>query len=279
MSVKDSWKRLLVKGIIRFTRTSAIIRRLYPFAISVAFDAGIRTRIDVLRGFLKITHHEGIRLIRIGDNFDGGYVLSDSLHKELQCLSIGAGTNISFDVGIASRVNAVHLYDHTISELPTSLELNSNIHFFKNGLGTMREDVFVTLSDCLKKFPESSQIILKVDIEGDEWKIFSSIDSDLLVQCQQVIIEFHNLLQINDDAFYKTMQEALGNLARSHSPVNIHPNNWGKVELISGVILPDVLEITYVRKDMLGQLISNRTENKPNYPCNPTGDEIELNFS
>jgi hypothetical protein len=176
-------------------------------------------------------------------------------------------------------VSAVHLYDHTISELPTPLELGSNIHFFKNGLGTLRDGVFVTLSDCFEKFPVNSQLILKVDIEGDEWSIFSSIDSDLLFRCQQIVIEFHNLLKLNEDAFYKTMQEAFGKLARSHSPVNVHPNNWGKVELISGVLVPDVLEITYVRKDMLGQLILNQTKISPNYPCNPTGDEIELNFS
>jgi len=276
--MKDSWKRRLAKRIIRYTRTSAIIRRLYPFAITVSFGDEIRAKIDSVRHFLQLSQDESLQLFRVGDNFDGGYVLSSLISKEMHCLSIGAGTNISFDIEIANFVNTVHLYDHTIPELPTTLEENTNIQFFKNGLGTTRHDEFVTLQDCFDKFPTNAQLILKVDIEGDEWNIFSTVSPDLLFRCQQIVVEFHGLLELHNELFFKTMTKALENLAASHSPVNIHPNNWGKVELISGVLLPDVLEVTYVRQDLLNFSASDKAKTKANYPCNPLGNEIELTF-
>ena len=220
-----------------------------------------------------------MQLFRVGDNFDGGYVLSSSLTKDMHCLSIGAGTNISFDIGIANFVNTVHLYDHTIPDLPTALGANTNIQFFKNGLGTIQDNEFVTLQDCFDKFPINTQLILKVDIEGDEWKIFSSIDPNLLTRCQQIVVEFHGLLELQNELFFEKMTKTLENLAVSHAPVNVHPNNWGKVELVSGVVVPDVLEVTYVRKDLLGKKISDKVISGLNYPCNPLGEEIELIFS
>jgi hypothetical protein len=277
--MEDSWKRKLAKRIILFTRSSALIRRLYPFAVSLTFGEGARARVDLIRNFLHLSRYESLELFRVGDNFDGGYVLNSPLNKNLHCLSIGAGTNISFDIGIANFVSTVHLYDHTIPELPTSLESNTNIEFFRNGLGAARNDVFVTLEDCFNKFPVNSQFILKVDIEGDEWQVFSAIERNLLTRCQQIVVEFHGLLGLHDELFFKTMMKTLGNLAISHSPVNVHPNNWGRVELISGVLVPDVLEVTYVRNDLLSKKISDKEPVGLNYPCNPNGDEIELMFS
>ena len=279
MSMKDNWKRKLIKKMILYTRSSSMIRRLYPFAINVSFGVGIRSNIDSVRHFLRVFQYESLQLFRVGDNFDGGYVLSSSLSKDMHCLSIGAGTNISFDIGISNFVDTVHLYDHTIPELPTALGANTNIQFFRNGLGTIRGNEFVTLQDCFDKFPTNSQLILKVDIEGDEWKIFSSVDPNLLTQCQQIVVEFHGLLELRNELFFETMIKTLENLAVSHAPVNVHPNNWGKVELISGVVVPDVLEVTYIRKDLLGEKISDKVIGSLNYPCNPLGDEIELIFS
>jgi hypothetical protein len=277
--MKDNWKRKLVKKMLYYTCSSSMIRKLYPFAINVSFGVGIRSNIDSVRHFLRVSQYESLQLFRVGDNFDGGYVLSSSLSKDMHCLSIGAGTNISFDIGISNFVDTVHLYDHTIPELPTSLGANTNIQFFKNGLGTLRVNEFVTLQDCFDKFPTNSQLILKVDIEGDEWKIFSSVDPNLLTQCQQIVVEFHGLLKLRNELFFKTMIKTLENLAVSHAPVNVHPNNWAKVELISGVVVPDVLEVTYIRKDLLGKKISDKVIEGLNYPCNPLGDEIELIFS
>jgi hypothetical protein len=277
--MKDNWKRKLAKKMILYTRSSAIIRRLYPFAISVSFGDEIRSNIDLVRHFLRVSQYESLQLFRVGDNFDGGYVLDSSLSKDLCCLSIGAGTNISFDIGISNFVDTVHLYDHTIPELPTALEVDANIQFFKNGLGTIQDNEFVTLRDCIDKFPINTQLILKVDIEGDEWKVFSSVDPNLLTRCQQIVVEFHGLLELRNELFFKTMIKALENLAISHRPVNVHPNNWGRVELISGVVVPDVLEVTYVRKDLLGNKIPDKVVSRPNFPCNPLGNEIELIFS
>lgn len=265
--------------MIFYTRVHPIIRRLYPFAINVSFGDGIRSSIDSVRHFLRVSQYESLQLFRVGDNFDGGYVLSSSLSKDMHCLSIGAGTNISFDIGISNFVDTVHLYDHTIQELPTALGANTNIQFFKNGLGTKKYNEFVTLQDCFAKFPINGQLILKVNIEGDEWKILSSVDPNLLTRCRQIVVEFHGLLEIRDELFFETMIKTLENLAVSHAPVNVHPNNWGRVELISGVVVSDVLEVTYIRKDLLGKKISDKVISSLNYPCNPLGDEIELIFS
>jgi hypothetical protein len=270
-------KRNVASLFISLLNLSTFIRKLYPIAVQQTYSNISREKIDDLRGLLDLEKVVG--LIRVGDEFDGGYAISSEISPNANCISIGVGTNISFDIEIAERLKSVHLYDHTVAGLPRPAP--ENVSFFDKGLGLVSNSTFVTLQEAILKFPSESPLILKMDIEGAEWSILENIDMQTLSRFEQIVIEFHDLHQINNLKFFDTVIRCLTNLNSYHAIVNRHPNNWGKFDIIHGVAVPDVLEVTYLKRDnsQLESLNSVTHANKQtNFPCNPNGAEISLTF-
>jgi hypothetical protein len=274
--MRPTLKRQIAKFFIKFLALSTFIRRLQPIATEIAFGEQIRPQIDELRKLLITTKLSDLSYVRFGDLFDGGYVLSNAISKNGSCLSVGVGTNISFDVAISKLVNEVHLYDHTVSKLPQTTP--PNIHFFNKGLGVSTSGQFLSLHDCLEKFSSSTNMILKIDIEGAEWEILDSIDSNTLLRFDQIAIEFHDFFRIRNQAHFLRIVRVLAKLNETHTVINVHGNNWGKFEIVSNVPFADVLEVTYISKSILDQKYRIEERDSLNKPCNPLGPEIELAF-
>jgi len=60
-------------------------------------------------------------LIRIGGPHDGGYVMVNNLENIEGILSLGIGPDASWDEEISQKVPLIHLYDHSIQELPATI--------------------------------------------------------------------------------------------------------------------------------------------------------------
>ena len=74
---------------------------------------------------------------------------------------------------------------------------------------------------------------------------------------------------------------ALDKLNCLHTLVNIHANNWSAFDIIAGIPVPNVLEVTYIRSDILREnmLCASRTNfNHMNKGNNPVQPDIELSF-
>lgn len=85
---------------------------------------------------------------------------------------------------------------------------------------------------------------MKMDIEGWEDHLFSSIRDDQLSKISQLVIEFHNPYLVTVPS----------RLAKTHWLVHFHPNNCCGMGP-NGV--PRVYECTYIRKDYDSNVISN----------------------
>jgi len=73
--------------------------------------------------------------IRVGRNFDGGYVMVDDFNEVDAALSFGIADDASWDLEIAKRGIPVHQFDHTIEKSPVD---DPGITFHKtkiSGLG------------------------------------------------------------------------------------------------------------------------------------------------
>lgn len=274
--MKPSWKRKIAQFLIRVLRVSAPIRRLQPIATDVSFGKNIRPKIDEIRTLLKVSQLPGNNYTRFGDDLDGGYVLSSEIRSRTNCISIGAGTNISFDSAISRMVGEVHLYDHTIQTLPQVAP--KNVKFFQQGLGTKTLGDYLSLEDCVAKFPTESRLILKIDIEGAEWHILDADDLIELSRFDQIAIEFHDFYKVTDEAYYRKVIRVLKKLNESHQVINVHANNWGKFEIVANVPFADVLEVSYISKLLIKDKNILQNQSIPNKPCNPFGPEVELAF-
>lgn len=271
-----SWKRRSALFLIRFLRVSALIRRLQPIATDVSFGKNIRPKIDEIRTLLKVSRLPEGSYTRFGDDLDGGYVLSSEIRSRTNCISIGAGTNISFDSAISRFVGEVHLYDHTIQTLPQVAP--ENVKFFQQGLGIKTFGEYASLKDCVAKFPIESNLILKMDIEGAEWNILDADDLIELSRFNQIAIEFHDFYKITNEAYYRKVIRVLKKLNESHQVINVHANNWGKFEIVANVPFADVLEVSYLSRSNLIVSKALDLHDEFNKPCNPLGNEIELAF-
>ena len=156
--------------------------------------------------------------------------------------SIGVGDNITFDIDCENQVSRIVLVDDSVPEFEIP---NSNYYLHRKKLGANEDNSYITIDRLLSTY-KSKDYILKMDIEGNEWKILSSLQSATIYKFRQIIIEFHDLF---DMAQLGLIQKALDNLLKTHLPVVVHPNNIGGYCIIDNIIFPNVLETTWLRRD------------------------------
>jgi hypothetical protein len=195
---------------------------------------------ELLEIFDPISHD----FIRLGNKHDGGYVIVDTLKNLDSVLSLGVGSDISFEESLSSHVNRIDLYDHTVLELPIKI---NNANFFKLGISEESHPDFVTLSDAVESFGNGDNILLKMDIESSEWKVLASTPSTTLNRFQQIVVEFHGLLNIDNPERAFQIIEALRNLNQTHKLVHLHINNYEPIRVVGGIVMPNVLEATYLK--------------------------------
>jgi hypothetical protein len=235
------------------------------------------SRVLQLSSLLAVYDPLDMSFIRLGNDFDGGYVVVDTLPTLDSVLSLGVGTDISFEAELSKHVSRIDFYDHTVHELPFNLD-NSN--FMKLGIGGLAEPGFITLDDALCSFPKGDNILLKMDIESSEWSVLANSSSGVLSRFQQVVIEFHGLFEITSQLLGQEILKSLIKLNESHKLVHLHVNNYEPVRIIAGVPIPNVLEATYLRStETVFREFSKPRGMVLNHPNNPLKLDITTQIS
>ena len=222
--------------------------------------------------YLKVIQYDN--KIRLGNKGDGGYVIANIPYYDCY-ISAGVGGDESFSNDIINHFNITesHGFDGTINALP--LNRPTNMSFYKMNLSTYKSKHTVNLRTYINKF---DNIFLKMDIEGHEFPWLNSLSLDDLNKFKQITIEFHG---INDDSFgfeQSLKINCLKKLFKTHYIVHAHGNNN------CGVTnnIPDVIEITYVRKDVIGNDFEYNTIKLPitnlDFPNIENVSDISLNF-
>lgn len=150
---------------------------------------------------------------------------------------------------MANRGYDVFMYDPTIDALPTMRE---SFHFFKAGIaGTeIPQQRLNTLDYFLKtnSHVDKRNMILKMDVEGAEWGFLSQVSTETLSRFDQMVFEFHSLIQPKTQAEMNATAACMQKINQTHSLVHLHANNYGASMILDDKILfPDTLELTYVR--------------------------------
>lgn len=221
-------------------------------------------------------------LVRVGRNYDGGYVISKSLIENTEILlSFGINDDWSFEKDVYKRFNIKSVaYDFSVNRFTflrrgilnikfffgdiikrkkicfkrfseayknflLSVSFNSFFirnKFFSVGLDKETHDNFLSLSDIIKRHGNNS-FFLKVDIEGYEYNVFKDIVSNSQY-FKGIAMEIHEIHKKIDQ--FKFLLEQL---CSKYFIYHIHANNYGSLEKIKG--FPDVIEISCIRKDLV----------------------------
>jgi hypothetical protein len=187
-------------------------------------------------------------LIRVGNTFDGGYIIPEEMIMIANgLLSGGIGLDWEFEKHW-SQLNSstIHAYDATCTNVDYQKiygnEYNQmwsdNRIIYEQFIGTNN----VLLSHAIEKLSVSN-IFVKLDIEGSEYECIE----DIIKYKNNIIgmvIEFHEIGKT--EQFISNIQL----LQQYYDIVHIHANNSLKTPSSIGE-LPYVLEITLSRKDFI----------------------------
>ena len=209
------------------------------------------------------------KIKRVGGNSDGSYVVPvEILGKNTFLISCGIEDNNEFEIFVASRGITGIQIDNSISKPPKN---HSNLKFLNATLGDIDKDGHVSLETLINKVPRNKQILLKIDIEGGEIEALGSLSTKNLKRIDCLVMELHNLGSITskNDKIYKLLNRLHKANLRS---IFIQANNACLTYTLAGTLIPDNIEITYVKKHKTSKpniayiesIKKLTTSNKPN---------------
>lgn len=206
-------------------------------------------------------------LIRIGNDFDGGYVLPRSSIDGVNTLiSFGVGSNWTFESFIEKLLPTIKIYgfDHTVSLsyffrksinglVKSIIKFNFSKHFRprlnhlyryirfwimnRNSTHLQIQITNRNVQKIVKKYTRNSGFGVKIDIEGGEFVILPEI-FEYLQRANFLLIEFHDIEE-NSENFDSILNELLKFAVIAH----MHCNNFDSIGLDG---FPKTIELTFV---------------------------------
>ena len=197
----------------------------------------------VLKNLLP--YKTGHELIRLGEDNDGGYLIPNDISGIKKNYSAGVGNLSQFEKDLEKKFlifsNMVDLNEVDEGILPRKSK------FLKRKISLISSREELSINDWLDN--EKDEVIFKMDIEGDEYLTLSSISEENLNKIRVLIIEIHDLRNLRNYFFFKTFEKILAKLNKSFYICHLHANNSSKIKNIGGFDIPDMLELTLIRKD------------------------------
>lgn len=214
--------------------------------------------------------------VRLGPKEDGGYVCSRISLEECEALyTYGVGNDTLYEEAfIAKYKKHAYLYDHTINGIHLK---DDRITFKSEGLGNKPQ-----CNDFLNHYNENDQygrVLLKIDIEGDEYPFFEFADIEELARVTTgIILEIH---WMDNERYSKQFWETVKKINKEFTLTHAHGNSWGGAMTFEGHVVPITWELSYVPNDM----IKTKKLDKSEYPVkgldysnNPSIPDIKLDY-
>ena len=250
-------------------------------------------------------------LIRIGNSGDGGYLVPAKSVAEINhLLSIGISDDWTFEVEIAKANSAISIdgYDRTsgtlvflyyaLRELRAVrsfrglmkgarkirrwIKLAISFEFFWNRRHRFTRKWVVLdshstkeieLRKAFEQIPENANLAIKIDIEGNEYKLGKQIIAEVERRGSQVrliIFEFHDTIRLRDE-FLEFVKE----LTQHLKIVHLHGNNFGQIAADG---FPEVVEITFAAEAFAFEQKTLDFPHNLDIPCNPGSPDVAFRF-
>lgn len=211
-------------------------------------------------------------LIRIGSDYDGGYLVPNDLEDIEGVVSPGVGGSSNFELFFAAKGIRSVLADPNVLSPPESSEMFT---FLNKRVSGFDDDKNITLDSLNAHFPNGKDLILQMDIEGGEYEVFSDVSEAILRRYRIMIIEFHFLDNLFVPVGGLIIQRIFNKIRKHFLLVHVHPNNVGGAVYKSGVGYPIVLEATFIRSDRVEQVYGvSKLPNPLDRTCNPNLPEL-----
>jgi hypothetical protein len=234
-------------------------------------DRRLREAVELLRPWTSEAGH----LVRIGGESDGGYVMWSEPDVGW-AVSIGVGSDVSWDQDVARRGAQVDMFDPTVAKLPAAVPGGT---FHRVGIGATPDGDYQPLSALvdLAAPRRTGAAFLKIDVEGREWPALDAADASDVQQFAQITMELHDLHQLTDPAAGARIVRVLRKLWATHLPVHVHANNYARIVKFGGYWFPDTIEASWVRRDFLSAATPvGHLDTSLDRPCDPRTSDVDV---
>lgn len=198
------------------------------------------------------------KLIRVGNNNDGGYLIPDDLEGIKTCFSPGVSNMSDFELDLTTRNIKCFLADYSVESVPIQNDL---ITFEKKFLGNKNDHMFMTLTSWVNNNAKQgdNDLILQMDIEGAEYDVLIETPYEILKRFRILVIEFHDIDALLNPMGFKLIDGVFSKLLNFFEIVHIHPNNCCKPVNYKKFAIPPVMEFTFLRKDRISDFTPTKT--------------------
>lgn len=251
-------------------RRSAVRLRLVVLRVKLAafyVHIGITKRqpkAELERFFTRFRDkYVSCNLIRVGGEKDGGYLHPEILDRISYCYSPGVSDTADFEKTLSERFDIKSFMADASVEGPPMLD--KNFMFIPKFVGAYSEGSFITLSDWISETlgVDGKNMILQMDIEGSEYDVLMFEDSSTLSKFSTMIIEFHHLQKMFEQDFLRMVSAVFEKIYKDFSICHVHPNNCCGVASLDGIDIPCVIEVTFIRNDLVHELCNKNSITLP----------------
>jgi hypothetical protein len=211
-------------------------------------SAAFQRHKKILKDYLSPVKLEKCTFKRFGEKNDGGYLMCEEhLNQAIGAYSYGISGYDGWGCQIAQELGIVnHQYDPFDTKKPIC---SAQTEFHAEGIADHQfQDSEDRKFDSLESHITSNghlgkALILKMDVEGAEWKSLLATNDIVLGQFSQIVIEIHDVYDENN---FNLIEPFLKKMANLFHVAHVHSNNCCCV--IGGPFPSGVLEVTYVNK-------------------------------
>ena len=220
----------------------------------------------------------GIPLIRVGGDADGGYLVPAAFDGIEALFSPGVSDTWDFERFMARHYGiSSFMVDGSVDAPPGLTDLQ---HFDRLWLGRRTRNGVVSLEDWITRsgVPKEADLMLQMDIEGSEYGVLAAAPLATLRRFRIAVGEYHGLDWISvGPVLQQRILPALRKMAVDFEVVHVHPNNCCGVKVVYGVPVPQVLEVTYLRRDYAGTMpVRARLPHRLDRDCVVGGPTLDL---
>lgn len=230
---------------------SNLIQKIQNFLISKGIYLASRQSAAFVSDLLNLIwpKETNLVLVRIGSlhQADGGYLLPEDFEGISRIFSPGVANSIEFERFFLDLGIPCELVDGSIEKSPEDHPL---ITFQKLWLSAETKTDSISLDDWVASRAEPGEdLILQMDIEGAEYEALLATSRETLNRFRIMVIELHDLRSVFSRSGLALFRLMMNQLRENHVLVHAHPNNCNPPFVQRGLIWPDVMEITLIRKD------------------------------
>lgn len=199
--------------------------------------------------FLMVPKPSPYYFLRFGGYGDGSYLIPDDIQDIDACFSPGVSDFKHFEDDLSQCGIKSYLCDFStdVEKLKTPL-INGMQFFEKKWLDIWGKEDSISLDEWVNKYsPDPSKdLILQMDIEGAEYRNLYATSKSTLNRFRIISLELHWIGDLKND-----VSVILQKLDETHTCIHAHPNNCcgDFIENATGLNVPNIIELTYLRKD------------------------------